>query len=207
MPIIITAEQKQKAIRLYKNKNLSIKEISNLTDISEARLTVIFRQAFELGILKPRKPEFALKPAVPKGQGKGKYVATGKPAGNPNFRPKYTKEQEREIAQDYYEKGLTTSALKEKWNIHPMQLQAIREKFGGVYGKKKKQNPNKKVVQQFTKSGGFVAEFESGFKASNETGICYVNISKCCNGERPSAGGYVWRFKIEPNLNNNEQTD
>ena len=190
---MIKPEQKQKAIRLYKNKSLTQKEIANLTDISMPQLTVIFRQAFELGILKPRRPEFALKPAVPKGQGKGKYVPTGKRVGNPNFRPKYTEEQKKEIAQDYYEKGLTLTQMKEKWNIHPMQLQAIRKKVGGNYGRR--ENPNQRVVQQFTKNGELVAEFGNGLKASKETGICYVNINKCCNGKMPSAGGYVWRFK------------
>lgn len=190
---MISAEQKQKALRLYRNKNLTIPEISNLTDISEPRLKVFFRQAFEMGILKPRKQETALKPRTPNGQGKKRYVPTGAKMGNPQFRPKYTEEQQNQIALDYYENGFTLSLLKEKWGIHPMQLQAIREKFANKYGTKT--NPKIKKVLQFDKQGNFIAEFENGMQASKSTGIVYANINQCCHGRLLSAGGFVWKFK------------
>lgn len=193
MNIPVTAEQKQKAIRLYKNKSMTIKEISNLTNISESQLSVIFRQAFEMGVLKPRNENLALKPRVPSGQGKTKYVATGKKRGNPNFKPKFTREQEQEIAIDYYERDFTLSGLKEKWGIHPMQLQRIRKEYGTKYGEKPRVKT--KRVLQFDKQGNFVAEFESGTQASRETGICYQNINQCCNEKVSFAGGYSWRFK------------
>lgn len=52
-----------------------------------------------------------------------------------------------------------------------------------------------KPVLQYTKSGKFVAEYESGAKASRETGISAAHISKVCKSIRKSAGGYVWKFK------------
>ena len=51
----------------------------------------------------------------------------------------------------------------------------------------------KKVIQ-YTKDGDFVYEFESTLEASKTTGINQGNISLCCLGKRPSAGGFVWQF-------------
>lgn len=192
MPIIIKPEQKQKALKLYKNKTLTIKEISNLTNISQPQLNVLFRQAFEMGVLKPRREELALKPRTPNGQGKARYIATGKKRGNPTPKSKYTEEQEQQIAIDYYENDFTISQLKEKWGIHPMQLQRVRKKYSHIYGKKEMKH---KPVLQFDKDGNFIAEFESGFKASKETNICYISINRCCNGVTKTSGGFVWKFK------------
>ena len=51
-----------------------------------------------------------------------------------------------------------------------------------------------KKVLQFTKSGEFIKEWVSAIEAARELGIARSNICKCCNGERQSAGGYVWRY-------------
>lgn len=54
-----------------------------------------------------------------------------------------------------------------------------------------------KCVIQFTKDGIFVNEYQSAREASRQTGICFSNISACCNNKPhvKSAGGYVWKFK------------
>lgn len=190
---MIKQEQKEKAIRLYRNKNLTIREISNLTDISEPQLTKEFRKAFETGELKPRKQDKALKPRVPDGQGK-KYAPSGVGKGGRNHeRKKFTDEQEQEIALDYYERGFNCKQIIEKWNIHPMQMQRIRNTYGKKYGEKG--DPRKKPVLQYDKDGNFIAEYESGYKASVELRICYSNILRCLNDSLKSAGGYVWKLK------------
>lgn len=51
-----------------------------------------------------------------------------------------------------------------------------------------------KPVEQYTKDGKFVQKFESGKEAARRTGVRGGNISKCCNGKTPSAGGYIWRY-------------
>lgn len=141
MNLCITEEQKQKAIRLYRRKDLTIQEIANLTDMSTSKVVLTCREAFKQGILTPRRPDFALKPRVPNGQGTTKYVPSGVGKGGRNKeRKKFTDEQEQEIAIDYYEKGLTVSQMKEKWGLHPVQLQRVRNKFGAIYGKKKSGN-------------------------------------------------------------------
>lgn len=111
----ISTENKQKAIRLYKNKDLTITEISNITNISVPFLNKIYSECFKNGTLKPRN--------------EGKL-------NNSNKR-KFTEEQEKEIAIDWYEKDLKLEQLKAKWNIHPVQLQRIRNKYRDIYGNKR----------------------------------------------------------------------
>lgn len=141
MPQTIIGD-KEKAVRLYKNPNLTIAEISNLTNISTDALAKIYRKEFANGTLTPRHEHSALKPRTPNGQGKSGYVPTGKKRGNPSFgsNKKFTHEQEVEIAKDYYENDLSMSQIKVKWGIHPMQMQRIRNEFRGKYGIKENAN-------------------------------------------------------------------
>lgn len=170
----ISPEQQQKAIKLYRNKSLTINEIANLCDMSVSFCTVVIRQALEVGILKPRNEEKALKPV------KAKYDDT-------------TLEQ---IAVDYYENKMSKNQLVEKWGIHPMQLQRVRKRFGDKYGKKVMGGEFRvRPVQQFDKDGNFIAEFPNGHQASVETGIPYININICCHGRQKTSGGFVWKFK------------
>ena len=125
-------EQRQKAIKLYKNKNLKISEIAILVGLSTATLSLVLRIAFQNGQLTPRHQHSALKPRTPNGQGK-KYVYKNG-SGNYPHKSKYTAEQEIEIMQDYYENGFSIAKLKEKWNIFPVQLQRLRIKFREKYG-------------------------------------------------------------------------
>lgn len=130
---IIPEEDKQKAIRLYKSK-YKIEEISNLTGMHVATLTKLFRQKFEEGILTPRRNHSALKPRTPNGQGH-KRTPTGIGKGGRNKeRKKFTDEQEAQIAEDYYKLDMGLSQLKQKWGIHPVQLQRIRNRFKDIYG-------------------------------------------------------------------------
>lgn len=52
-----------------------------------------------------------------------------------------------------------------------------------------------KVVQMFDKSTGeLLGTFPSTSEAKRVTGINNSHISECCNGNRWSAGGYIWRY-------------
>ena len=48
------------------------------------------------------------------------------------------------------------------------------------------------VVLQYTKKGEFIREFRSVAFASRELNIIQQNIFKVLNGERNSAGGFIW---------------
>ena len=50
-------------------------------------------------------------------------------------------------------------------------------------------------VQQFTKDGILINEYNTITEASVSTGVKHSNISECCKGIRKTAGGYVWKHK------------
>ena len=109
MAVPISEEVKQKAINMYRKGELTVAEISNLVDVSVSHLNKIFHDCIAKGILAPRQ------------------------VNNKNNK-KFTEEQERHIAIDYYENNLSSKEVKDKWGIHPMQLQRIRNKYKSVYG-------------------------------------------------------------------------
>lgn len=51
-----------------------------------------------------------------------------------------------------------------------------------------------KSVQQFDLNGGLIKIWESIDSIENELGI--YNISRCCDGVRKTAGGYIWKWNI-----------
>ena len=53
---------------------------------------------------------------------------------------------------------------------------------------------NKRKVCQYSKSGEQISLFESITEASKVTGITISNIYRCANGERKTAGGFLWKF-------------
>ena len=172
---MISPEQKQKAIKLYRNKSLTLREVANLCDITPQHLLKLVRDAEKRGeLVKHRNPEIQER----------------------DRSPKFTDAELEQIAVDYYENGLCKRELIEKWGIHPMQLQRVRNMFGDKYSKKTERKP----VQQFDKYGNFIAEFPNGHQASLETGANYTSLNLCCNGKLKSAGGFVWKFKEENNV-------
>lgn len=54
-----------------------------------------------------------------------------------------------------------------------------------------------KPVKQYTIDGVYVKEYKCIQDASEETGVNKGNISLCCNNERKTTGGYIWRFSDE----------
>ena len=54
----------------------------------------------------------------------------------------------------------------------------------------------KKPVVQIDPTTRATRNWESARDAHRETGIEYKNISACCRGLRPRAGGFEWRFLL-----------
>lgn len=54
-----------------------------------------------------------------------------------------------------------------------------------------------KVVCQCKLDGTVINEYKSTAQASRETGIHAQNIGKCCMGKAETAGGYVWKYKVD----------
>ena len=71
------------------------------------------------------------------------------------------------------------------------------------YGKTRDKEIVKKIAKsrsrailQYSDTGEFIKEYESTRQAEIETGIPNSNIAKCLKGDRPLAGGFIWRRKL-----------
>lgn len=53
-----------------------------------------------------------------------------------------------------------------------------------------------KRVYQYTKDGTFVKAWDYMSLASKELGINKANIGETCNGNRKSAGGFIWTYEM-----------
>ncbi len=51
------------------------------------------------------------------------------------------------------------------------------------------------TLRQYDLQGTLLKEWESAVEAEKATGINQGNIRNCCRGKRPSAGGYIWKYK------------
>lgn len=63
--------------------------------------------------------------------------------------------------------------------------------FLGKFGKES--SKAKKIVQKDLK-GNVINYFYGALEANRKTNINQANINSCCNGNRKTAGGYVWKF-------------
>ena len=73
-------------------------------------------------------------------------------------------------------------------NTYGTRLKRISESL-------KNNNCASKAVLQLDKNGNFIKEWISAALVERELGINDSSISKCCKGERKSAGNYVWKYK------------
>lgn len=82
-----------------------------------------------------------------------------------------------------------------KLNNRVENLEWCTAKYNSNYGETGKRIAEalSKAVCQYTPSGAFVAEYCSSQEANRVTGIPQGNISRVINGERRTAGGYIWR--------------
>lgn len=58
-------------------------------------------------------------------------------------------------------------------------------------------NPKAKETLQYDLDGNLIASWEYAKLAADTLGICVTGITKCCRGERKSAGGFIWRYANE----------
>lgn len=88
-------------------------------------------------------------------------------------------------------------------NNHATNLEWVSHKENINYGtrtERARETTTKlqgKAVQQFSKDGKLVAEYESLSAAGNATGTHVPNILKCAKGIYKTAGGYIWKYKNE----------
>ena len=81
---------------------------------------------------------------------------------------------------------------EDKHNNNVSNLEWLSRKDNNAYSRPQLAE---RSVQMFNKSTGeLLATFPSVQEAGRQTGISDGNICLCCNGERKSAGGFVWRY-------------
>lgn len=62
--------------------------------------------------------------------------------------------------------------------------------------------PKRKVVKVHATEDTELEVFDSITKAFHDTGINYRGISACCKGKRLTAGGFKWKYFVEPDFPN-----
>lgn len=59
---------------------------------------------------------------------------------------------------------------------------------------------NSKSIAQYSSSGELICVFKDMTEAELKTGVSHSNISNCCLGNRKTAGGFVWRYYENKNI-------
>jgi len=78
-----------------------------------------------------------------------------------------------------------------------------KKAFGFVWKFKDETTPTTKIktnhfnIIQLTLDGDFIAEYENATTASKKIGINSGSIWFCLNGKHKSAGGFIWKYKID----------
>jgi hypothetical protein len=62
-------------------------------------------------------------------------------------------------------------------------------------------SPNAKKIVQYDTNGNLIRIWSYMKQASDVLGISYTGIHACCNDKQKSAGGFVWKYFIEENVN------
>ena len=53
----------------------------------------------------------------------------------------------------------------------------------------------REVLQIDEKTNEIIATYKSTIEAMQQTKVHRTNIARCCNGERKTSGGYIWKYK------------
>lgn len=63
--------------------------------------------------------------------------------------------------------------------------------------KEKISNALSKTILQYGKDNNFVKEWKNAYEVKRELNISNSSINECCNKKRKTAGGYIWKYKME----------
>lgn len=112
--IKVTDETRRDIVRLYRNPELTIKEIENILGVSEFTIHQVCRPLWESGELKPRNESCRTR----------------------SNEPKLTYEEMAALAEIYYTENITAKEFMQRHNLNTMNLHKIRQLFGKEYGRK-----------------------------------------------------------------------
>ena len=101
-----------------------------------------------------------------------------------------------------WEQGLTIKQIQQKFgrsctNTIKNQLleRGYKQEEIEKRGKLARAKGTSKIVQQYNLQGNFIAEYYSLNEAGRVTNISSQNIGQVCKGKRPTAGGFIWKYK------------
>lgn len=63
-----------------------------------------------------------------------------------------------------------------------------------------KKGPDGKKVNQYDLNGIFIRTWNSMIEASKALHIYYSCISDCCRGKQKTAGGFIWKYATEEEI-------
>lgn len=89
--------------------------------------------------------------------------------------------------------SITSQKPKSNEHCENIRLAKLNDK-NPMYGKTGKEHHNSKPIQQYTKDGILVKNWENGLIASNELGLSYKGINRCLNSKSKSSGNFIWKF-------------
>lgn len=102
-----------------------------------------------------------------------------------------------EIVKDYLS-GMTKSEILQKYKCCSETYKRILHS-AGIDGQKRINRQagkyHAKAVLQFSLDNKFIAEYPSLSEAGRATGVVPQNIGMVCRGQRPTAGGFIWKYK------------
>lgn len=75
-------------------------------------------------------------------------------------------------------------------------IQATKGEKNGMYGVHGKEHPCSKPILQYSLNGNLLAEYENGIEAGKILGVDGGSIQRCARGDRKTAFGYMWRYKL-----------
>ena len=86
---------------------------------------------------------------------------------------------------------------EDKLNNRVDNLEWCDSAYNTNYGTslQRKTEATRLAVLQYDFDGNFIAEYPSSKEASEAAGVDRSLISKCCRGQRRTAGGFVWKYK------------
>lgn len=77
---------------------------------------------------------------------------------------------------------------KESWIKGKHHTEETRKKMSEIHFKKE-------IFQIDLNTGQIIMEFQSLMEVQRQLGYEIGNLSKCCNGKRKTAYGYIWKYK------------
>lgn len=102
---------------------------------------------------------------------------------------------------NYHPSAITKAKLSNARRKENLSAETLKRRSDSLRGRKfseehkrKIGDSNSKPVIMGEKDGTYIRTFRAARDAELECGISHSHISQCCNGQRKSAGGYLWRF-------------